>query len=213
MVLQLLEVSRSQGAIRHLYRVLAHLGGFGLLLVSVIDSSPLMVPFGNDLLLIAMSVRKHNLVVYYALMAACGSVLGCLMVDALSRKSGEKGFRKTVSHKRFDYIKRHLKKNAAWTLALASFMPPPFPFTVFVAGTAAFQFPRKKLLVVLCVSRFARFLVEGLLAVWFGQRLLRFARSPVLGYLVAAVIVVSIAGSALAIRSWIKRSKGARATA
>jgi hypothetical protein len=86
-------------------------------------------------------------------------------------------------------------------------MPPPFPFTPFVAAAAAFQYPRKKIMLVLSLSRLARFLIEGVLAIWFGRQLLRFARSPIMAYIMAMLIVVSVVGSGLAIRSWIKRSK------
>ena len=50
-------------------------------------------------------------------------------------------------------------------------------------------------------------LIESVLAIWFGRKLLRFARSPIMAYIIAMLIVVSVAGSGLAIRSWIKRSK------
>lgn len=212
MVSALLHVILPQSTVRHLYLILAHLGGFGLLIFSAIDSSPLMMPLGNDLLMIALTANHHSLLVYYALMATLGSVLGCLTVDALSRKGGEKGLETTVPRRRFNFIKRRIKNNAAWTLAVASLMPPPFPFTPFVAAAAAFQYPRKKILLVLSLSRLARFCIEGVLAIWFGRKLLRFARSPIMGYLIAILIVVSIAGSGLAIRSWIKHSKTAHAS-
>jgi hypothetical protein len=63
------------------------------------------------------------------------------------------------------------------------------------------------MVLVLSLSRLARFLIEGVLAIWFGRKLLRFARSPIMAYIIAILIIVSIAGSGLAIRSWIKRSK------
>lgn len=207
----LLDVSRSRSFVHHYYLVLVHLGGFGLLILSVLDSSPLIVPLGNDLLMIAMTAKRHDLLVYYALMAAAGSVLGCLTVDALSRKGGEKGFEKAVPRSRFEYLKRRIKKNAAWTLAVASLVPPPFPFTAFVAGTAALQYPRRKLLRVVFFGRLARFLIEGVMAILFSHKLLRLARSPVVIEFIVALMVLSIAGSALAIRRWVKRSKTARA--
>lgn len=144
MPLPLVALSSSQSVIHHLYVALAHLGGFGLLILSLIDSSPLSVPLGNDLLMVAMTANQHARLPYYAAMATLGSVLGCLIVDVLSRKSGEKGFEKTVGRQRLERLRRRLKNNALWTLAVAALMPPPFPFTPVVAGTAAFQYPRKK---------------------------------------------------------------------
>jgi len=182
-------------------RTFAHLGGPGLLALSALDSSPLFIPFGNDLLFIALAARKHEMVVYYALMATVGSVLGCLVDDALSRKGGEKGLEKRLSPRRFASIKKRTKKSAAWALGFASLMPPPFPFTAIVAGAAALQYPRKKLVLVVSLARFGRFLMEGLLAIYLGRRLvLRFVGSPVTGCAVAGLIIVSLVGSILSIR-------------
>ena len=88
-------------------------------------------------------------------------------------------------------------------------MPPPFPYTGFVAGTAAFQYPRKRLLSVVFLSRFVRFSIEGLLAILFSQRLLRLARSPTLFYAVIALMVISIGVSGLVIWRWAKASRTA----
>jgi membrane protein YqaA with SNARE-associated domain len=203
----LLRLSSSHGLVHHLYVLLAHLGGFGLLILSLLDSSPLSVPLGNDLLMIAMTANRHSRFVYYAAMATLGSVLGCLTVDMLSRKNGEKGFEKTVGRRRFEYIKRRVKNNALWTLAVAALLPPPFPFTAVVAGTAAFQYPRRKVLLILSFSRFARFVIEGALAIFFGRRLLRLVRSPIMEYLVAVLIVFSIAASAWALSGRMKRGR------
>ena len=190
-----------RNVIRHLVRTFARFGGPGVLALSALDSSPLFIPFGNDLLFIALAARKHEMMVYYALMAAIGSVLGCLVDDALSRKGGEKGLEKRLSAKRFASIKKYTKKSAAWALGVACLMPPPFPFTAFVAGAAALQYPRKKLLLVVGAARLGRFLIEGLFAIYVGRRLvLRFVGSPSIGYVVAGLVVVSFAGSILSIR-------------
>ena len=86
-----------KGVVHHLFVFFAHLGGFDILFLSVLDSSPLLVPLGNDMLFIAMTARKHSHVIYHTLMAATGSVLGCLSVDALGRKGGERGLERTVA--------------------------------------------------------------------------------------------------------------------
>jgi membrane protein YqaA with SNARE-associated domain len=193
--------------IHHLFYILAHLGGFGLLIVSFIDSSPLIIPFGNDLLMIAMSARRHDLLVYYALMATAGSALGTLTVDSLGRKGGEKGLEKIVPRRQLDYIKRKTRKDAAWALTIASLVPPPFPFTGFIAAAAALEYPRKRLLTVVSLSRLARFLTEGVLGILLGRRLLRLVQSPVVVYFVVALIVISIAGSILAVLSLVRSDR------
>jgi membrane protein YqaA with SNARE-associated domain len=192
----------------HLYHFLAGLNGFGLLLLGILDSSILFLPFGNDMLLVAMTVKQHARWTYFAGMAAVGSVLGCLITDVISRTGGEAGLEKKFSRRRLDYVKRKIQKNAGWALGLAALMPPPFPFTPFVAAAAALQYPRKKLLTAVALGRFARFSAESLLAVLLGTRLLRWARSPFLYYLVLGILCLSLIGTALSVYSWFRRSKG-----
>lgn len=199
--------------LHHALVLLVHMGGFGLLILSTIDSSPLFFPFGNDLLMVAMTARRHKMIFYYALMAAAGSVVGSFIVDALSRTEGEKAFEKTVSPKRFTYIKTRVTRRAGLALAFASLMPPPFPYTPFVAGAAAFQYPRKRLLSVIFFTRFARFLIDGILAILLGKRLLALAHSRTVDYAVLALVLLSVGVSIFALVKLIRDSRRARATA
>src|ERR1051325_9254680 len=107
------------------------MGGFGLVLLGILDSSFLFMPLGNDLLIVALTARRHSLMPVYAALASTGSVLGCLLIDVVFRKGGEGGLEKHLSRKRLDYIQRNVKKSAGWALAVACLMPPPFPFTPF----------------------------------------------------------------------------------
>jgi membrane protein YqaA with SNARE-associated domain len=195
------------GFARYLFVLFVHLGGFGQFVLGVLDSSFLFMPLGNDLLMVALSARKHELMLYYAAMATVGSVLGCWLLDAVVRKHGEEGLEKYVSRRRLEYVKKKVTKSAGWALTFASLMPPPFPFTPFVAASAALQYPRKRLLIVIGITRMLRFTAVGWLAILFGRRILRWARSPIVEYAVLALIVVCVAGSIVSVVTWIKRSR------
>jgi membrane protein YqaA with SNARE-associated domain len=184
-------------------RALFHAGGLGLLTLGAFDSSPLVVPLGNDLLVLALSARYHERVLYYVVMATAGSLIGCLATDWISRKS-ESRQKKFVSGKNLDYIRKLVEKRAGWTLVVASLMPPPFPFTAFVAAAAAFRYPRIKLLSFVGVARFVRFAIEGALAIHYGRWIIKQAESPLLYRVMIALIVISIGGSAFAIYKWIE---------
>jgi len=186
---------------------LLHLGGFGLLILGVLDSSFLVMPLGNDLLLIVLTARRHSMLLYYAAMATAGSVGGCFIMDLISRGGGEKGLKSTIGDKRTEYVKKRVTRHGGWALAVAALMPPPFPFTPFVAGAAALQYPRKKLLSVIAVSRLVRFSVDGSLAVLFGTRILKWAQTPAVIYGIVAIVVISIVASVISIYGWIKRSR------
>jgi membrane protein YqaA with SNARE-associated domain len=193
----------------HLYIFLAHLGGPGLIVLGILDSSFLFVPLGNDLLVIALSARRHASMPYYAAMAALGSCLGCALTSEVGRKGGEKSLETHVSQKHLEYLKKRIKERAGWALALASLMPPPFPFTPIVLVASALKYPGKKLLGVIGSCRLVRFLIEGTLAVYFGEHILRIARSPLVEYSVWLLVLVSIAGSSVSVYGWIKNSRRA----
>ncbi|HKN61810.1 MAG TPA: hypothetical protein VJW93_11560 [Candidatus Acidoferrales bacterium] len=191
-------------------RALFHAGGLGLLTLGAFDSSPLVVPFGNDLLVLALCARYHDRVLYYVLMATAGSLIGVFATDWIGRKS-EGGLKKVVAGKNLKYIRKLVEKRAALTLVIVSILPPPFPFTPFVAAAAAFRYPRAKLLGFVGAGRLARFSIEAALAIRYGRWIIRQARAPFFEHIMIALVVISIVGSALSIYRW--RSNGARVPA
>src|SRR5712691_865650 len=122
--------------IGHLFAIFIRLGGFGLLILGVLDSSFLFMPLGNDLLIVALTARQHKMLPIFTAMATTGSVLGCWLVDGIARKGGEEGLEKMVSRRQLEFVKRRVRKSAGWAIAVASLMPPPFPFTPFVAAAS-----------------------------------------------------------------------------
>jgi membrane protein YqaA with SNARE-associated domain len=198
---------------KHLTQVLLALfwkfGGPGLLVLGILDSSFLFAPLGNDLLVVAMTARRHSvpMMLYYAGMSTIGSVLGCVLVDVVFRTAGERGLEKHLSKKRLDYVKRKVKANAAWALVIASIAPPPFPFTPFVMATAALQYPRKRMLAITGAARMFRFTVLGVLALLFGRRILTWADSGIVQGMLIGLLVVCVIGSIVSVVGWIRRSR------
>ena len=79
-----------------------------------------------------------------------------------------------------------------------------------MATAAAFDYPRKKLFVIIAGARFARFAIEGALAIYYGRSIIALAKSDTLKYILVPVIAVSIVASIYSIYSWIKESKGVK---
>jgi membrane protein YqaA with SNARE-associated domain len=192
--------------IRIIARALFRAGGLGILTLGAFDSSPLIVPFGNDLLVLALSARYHDRMLYYAVMATLGSLIGCFATDWVSRKGGTQ-LKKIASRKRLGNMQEYVQHHAAGMLVAASILPPPFPFTAIVAAAAAFKYPRNKLFSFVGAGRFARFVIEGALAIHYGRWIIRQARSPILEDVMIALIVISIAASVISIYQWTKKSK------
>jgi membrane protein YqaA with SNARE-associated domain len=189
-------------------RFFRSLGIFGLLLMSALDSSFLVLPFGNDLLLIALtsSNREGPTWMLYVLVSAIGSVIGVFVVDLLMRKAGEKGLQRFISEKRIEKLKKRIETKAAVSIFFATLMPPPFPFTPAVMTASALQCSRKVLLGTVFVGRLVRFGIEAVLALYFGRQLIAYINSDVLAYFVYALLGIAVVASALSLMKWFKRN-------
>jgi membrane protein YqaA with SNARE-associated domain len=193
------------GFFEPVFRFLLHLGGWGLFSLGIVDAI-LFTPLANDVLLVALVSAHGDRAIYYAGMAAAGSLIGCAILETLSRKGGEAGLEKTMSKERIDWVKKKITTRAGWAVALACIMPPPFPFTPVIAGAAALQYPRVKLLSIVAAVRVVRFGVLAYLASRYGKHILKIAELPAVRWSVIGLIVLSIAGSAWTIWSkWKKR--------
>jgi len=190
--------------LRHLFHLAYRAGAVGLLTVGVLDSSFLMLPLGNDFLLLGLAARHSDRVILYVVAATVGSVLGVLLTLWVSSKAGDK-LSKGRKGRAWRYAEKQTKEKAGWVLTLGSLMPPPFPFTLFVAAAGALRVPLKKVLAYVSAGRLARFSVEGALAVHYGRRILSLANSPALKNFGIVMIVVAVGGSAYSIYGWVRR--------
>lgn len=185
------------------------LGGWGLLLLGILDSSYLFAPWGNDLLVVAMTVRNPNVahMLYYAFMSTAGSVLGCLLIDVTLRPLGAKGLERHLSPRVLKRVQGRVKDNVGKTIAVTSLIPPPFPFTAFLMAASALQYPRKKLFPIVALSRMVRFTLLGWLALRFGERIVGWSKLPWVQGVLIGVIVICLVGSVWSVYGWIKRSR------
>jgi hypothetical protein len=78
-------------------------------------------------------------------------------------------------------------------------MPPPFPFTPFVAAAGALKVPWRKLLWSVGARRLLRFTIAGLLAILYRRWIISLASSPVLHDFAIAMIVVAVIASAFSV--------------
>ncbi|HEY4424945.1 MAG TPA: VTT domain-containing protein [Pyrinomonadaceae bacterium] len=192
---------------RWVLRFFLRLGIFGLFLMSALDSSFLVLPFGNDLLLIALvSSNRDSLIwIAYVIVSAIGSVVGVFFVDLIMRKAGETGLERFVSRKRIDKLKAKLENKGGITVFIATLIPPPFPFTPVVMTASALQSPRGQLLIAVFLGRLLRFGIEAVLALYFGRHLIAFMNSDVITYIVYALIGIAVILSTLSLLRWLKR--------
>ena len=185
---------------------LLHAGAFGVMSLAFLDSTFLIIPFGIDLLVIALSAHHHSHMPFYVLAATVGSVAGCATTIWLGR-TGENQIKKHVPRKSLKYFQNKMEQHAILVVAFASLMPPPFPFTAVVATAAALHHPRKKLLTIIGGSRLVRFSLEGGLAIYYGRFMISTAKSAQFEHWMFVVIAISVLASAFSIYRWIKNSR------
>jgi membrane protein YqaA with SNARE-associated domain len=183
------------------------IGYFGPLLMGILDSSFLVLPFGNDILVVGLVAHNHHGIPLYVLSAACGSTIGVLMLALVSRKVGEEGIRKLAGQKRYDKLKNRIGSHAGPAIALGGLAPPPFPFTMVIAAAAALDYSLWKLLAINFVTRACRFALLSWLALKFGQQVLAIAKSTPFEWGMAAFIFLCIVGSAYSLWRWFRRSR------
>ena len=195
-------------ATRWIFQFFRRLGLLGLFLMSTLDSSFLVLPFGNDLLLIALVSSNRNSLIWiaYVVMSALGSVAGVLIVDVIMRKAGEKGLERFVSAKRVEKLKAKLENKAGITVFIATLIPPPFPFTPVVMTASALQSPRMQILTAVFLGRLLRFGIEAVLALYFGRQMIAFLNSDVVTYFVYGLIGLAVVLSTLSLLRWLKRN-------
>lgn len=188
-----------------LLHLLLHLGYLGPFFMGVLDSSFLILPFGNDLLVVLLVARHPHSFVWYVLAAACGSTVGALLLALVARKLGEEGITKIAGKRRYDRLKSRLDRRAALAIAIGGIAPPPFPFTTVIAGTAALNYPIWRILTVNFFARAIRFTLLSLLAMRYGQQVLAVANSAPFKWSMGVFIALCLIASVFSIARWLKK--------
>ena len=183
---------------------LLRLGYFGPVLMGILDSSFLFLPFGNDLLVVTLVARHQQGWPWYVLMAAIGSTIGVFVLALVAHKLGEQGIQKMAGEKRFARLHKMIDTHGNKAVILACIAPPPFPFTMVIAVAAALNLSRVRICAVSFFTRGIRFAVVGFLAIKYGRRILEVANSNAFRWSMVGFILVCLVGSALSIYTWIK---------
>ena len=180
------------GVISTIQEWASELGGLGLFVLATLDSSFLSFPQVNDLLIIVLSTKYPERMVYYAGMTVLGSLVGCFMLYGVARRGGEVFIRKRVKGKYADRAIVLYQRHGLLAVVVPALLPPPVPFKVFVllAGAAAVSPVRFGIAVV--IGRGIRYFGQGYLAVLYGERAAEFmkANGTALGLGLAAAALV-----------------------
>ena len=144
-------------------------GAFGLFAVALLDSTFVPLPSSADALMLLLTAAHPRWMVLYAFMATAGSALGCWILYLISRRAGARALRR-FSEAKQKRVKELIERYDMAAVLVATLLPPPFPFKLFVVTAGVFRFSLVRFMIAIVVGRAFRFLLEGYFAVRFGEQ-------------------------------------------
>lgn len=177
-----------------------------MVLIGALDSSLLSLPEINDYLVVGRCYKYPSAAFYFPLFAAAGSVLGCLLLYTIMRRGGQALLRKRFKPESIKKVERAYERFGVFAIAIPAILPPPLPFKIFVATAGTLEYPRWKFLLTVMIARSFRYYVEGILAVYYGRRVILFMKD---NGLVILSIVAAVALLVVVIYYLVNRRKAA----
>ena len=168
-------------------------GAFGLFAVALLDSTFVPLPSSADALMILLSTTNPSWMLLYAFMATSGSALGCWILYLISRRAGSRALNR-FSEAKQRRVKHLIERYDMRAVLVATLLPPPFPFKLFVVTAGVFRFSLLRFMLAIVAGRAFRFLLEGYFAVRYGAQakeiLARYY--PWIGLALVAAIVIFV---------------------
>lgn len=183
-----------------------YVAGPAMVLIGALDSSLLSLPEINDYLVVARCYAQPRAVFIFPLFAALGSVIGCWFLYSIIQRGGQAVLRRRFRAEHIERVERAYARFGILALAVPALLPPPMPFKIFVATAGAMEFPRRKFLLTILIARSLRYYIEGTLAVFYGERVLRFLKD---NGLVIVSVVAGVCLLALIVYLLTKRGRAA----
>jgi membrane protein YqaA with SNARE-associated domain len=165
-------------------------GPFGLFAIALLDSALIPMAGGPDAVMMLLSAAQPRWWPLYAATATVGSVAGCIILYYLSARAGRSAL-KRFSERKQKRVKDLLDRYDVLSVLVASILPPPFPFKLFVVSAGVFRLNLLRFAIAIGIGRAFRYLLEGYLAANYGEHakdlLARYY--PVIGISLAVLIV------------------------
>lgn len=155
-----------------LWGSLKKLGGPGLVLLGIVDSSFIPIPGGLDILTVILAASDKPFWLYYALMATAGSVFGGYLTYRVGRKGGREMLEQRFPKGKLAYVDGVVRRWGFGTVVASALAPPPFPSVAFMAAAGALNYPVAKYVAALGIARTIRFAIVAYLSSVYGRHFL-----------------------------------------
>ncbi len=171
-----------------------YLAAPAMIIIGALDSSLLSLPEINDYLVVGRCYKYPTAAFYFPLFAATGSVLGCFLLYSIVRRGGQAVLRRRFNLEHIKRVEKAYERFGFLAIGIPAVLPPPLPFKIFVATAGALEYPRWKFLLTVMIARSVRYYVEGILAVYYGRRVLLFIRDNglVVVSIVATLVLIGV---------------------
>jgi membrane protein YqaA with SNARE-associated domain len=173
-------------------------GAFGLFAVALLDSTFVPLPSSADALMLLLSTAHPRWMPLYAFMATAGSAVGCWILYLVSRRAGARALRR-FSEAKQQRVKELIDRYDMAAVLVATLLPPPFPFKLFVVTAGVFRFSLVRFMIAIVVGRAFRFVLEGVFAVRYGAEAKAILAQyyPWIGLGLALVILIYVSSVSL----------------
>jgi len=158
--------------------MLRHLGGVGLFLVAIVDSSPIPTFGGTDILTAILAARHAEPWYYYVAMATAGSVTGAYITFHAAQKAGADYLQKKFGKRKVTAFMEYFEHWGTGGLAVSTAVPFPFPTSALFAAAGVLKYSTRKFLFVVTACRAARYAVIALVAFHYGRHFIRVLSHP-----------------------------------
>ncbi|HEX8144242.1 MAG TPA: VTT domain-containing protein [Pyrinomonadaceae bacterium] len=152
----------------HVSQYLLAYGPFGLFAIALLDSALIPMAGGPDAIMILLSTARPAWWPIYAAAATLGSVIGCVILYYISKRAGRRALSR-FSEAKQKRVKELIDRYDVLSVLVASLLPPPFPFKLFVITTGVFRLNVWRFALAVAAGRAFRYLLEGYLAARYGE--------------------------------------------
>ena len=158
--------------------ILRHLGAFGLFLLAIVDSSPIPGFGGPDILTAILAARQPALWYYYAAAAVAGSVIGAWIAYRLAHRAGLDYLNRKFGKRKVHTMLKYFERWGTGALAVFTAVPGPFPTSTLFAAAGVLDYPFRRFLIVVAISRVVRYGAIAAIASLYGRRFIGELRHP-----------------------------------
>lgn len=172
-------------------KYLVSFGPLGLLAIAFLDSVMIPMPGGVDAVLLVLSATRPSWVLVYVAAATIGSTAGCVVLYYISRRAGHRALNR-FSEAKQKRVKDLIDRYDVLSVLVASLLPPPFPFKLFVVSAGVFRLNPVRLALAVAGGRVFRYLLLGYLAARYGEHAKEILGKyyPVIGLGLALLIII-----------------------